>query len=119
MEPYVKTGYMLEQAFHTLTNIDFFIQGIHLHKLKAAIYEEKLAVLEVLGAFGHVRLLAMSSFNGKLMWYSEEDLGFLKHCKYSSQQIADVTFRVVHPSPRGITRFISFTSLLSTRVCEL
>jgi alpha-mannosidase len=56
MEPYVKTGYMLEQAFHTLTNIDFFIQGIHLHKLKAAIYEDKLAVLEALEAFGPVRL---------------------------------------------------------------
>lgn len=49
MELYVKTGYMLEQAFHTLTNIDFFIQGIHLHTLKAAIYEETFLWIGVLG----------------------------------------------------------------------
>lgn len=49
MEPYIKTGYMLEQAFHTLTNIDFFIQGIHLHKLEAAIYGVKLHCVGVWG----------------------------------------------------------------------
>ena len=55
MELYVKTGYMLEQAFHTLTNIDFFIQGIHVHTLKAAIYEETFLWVGVLGGpFVHV-----------------------------------------------------------------
>lgn len=50
---------MLEQAFHTLTNIDFFIQGIHLHELEAAIYGVKLHCVGVFGPFVHISPGAM------------------------------------------------------------
>lgn len=89
MEPYIKTGYMLEQAFHTLTNIDFFYSGDSFTQVRGSHLWSKTSLCWSLGPFVRVSPVVMViPHSGRGDGQKERRLGFITVSIYNSQQMS-------------------------------
>lgn len=82
MEPYIKTGYMLEQAFHTLTNIDFFYSGDSFTQVRGSHLWSKTSLCWSLGSFVRVSPVVMVIPHSGRGGWPERKAARLHYCKY-------------------------------------